>query len=73
MQRLVVSSPFNRSVHGCAASEYHELVREGGHVPPERSEQKAGQIGRKADLDGLTARRVRGMDAPNHTFYLLIN
>jgi hypothetical protein len=40
---------------------------------PQRFKQKAGQIGRKADLDGLSARRVKGMDTPNHAFCVSIN
>jgi len=50
------------------ASEYHELVSVGGPAPPKRPKQKAGQIGRSADLGGLSARRVRDMDIPNHIF-----
>jgi len=34
----------------------------------ERYEQKAGQIDRKVELDGLSARRVRSMDASNQAF-----
>jgi hypothetical protein len=32
------------SAQGSAASEYHELVSVGGHVPPERQKQKTGSL-----------------------------
>jgi len=32
------------TAHGCAASKYHALASEGGHVPPQQLEQKAGSL-----------------------------